>query len=336
MQHLPKNHPHIPSNKIGILLINLGTPEQATTSSVRRFLKEFLSDSRVIEVFKPLWWILLHFFILPLRSPIIAKTYQKIWDTKHDNSPLRVITMQQAQDLQDDLSQDNVVVTTGLCYSTPSIHDGLNTLKLSGCQKILAMALYPQYSATTTASAYDKVFKILLKERWQPTIRTLAPYYDHLDYINALLASLTPYLEKHNPDLVFLSFHGLPQSYADKGDPYYCHVQKTTRLLKEALPSKRIEVAFQSRFGKAQWLKPYSSELLVELANEGVENIVVLAPGFACDCIETIEEIKVELRDYFLNAGGKQFHYVPCLNTSNENRTLLHTLAKTNLQGWKS
>ncbi|MEM7071023.1 MAG: ferrochelatase [Pseudomonadota bacterium] len=330
----PHDHPPVTDQKIGILVINLGTPDAPTRSAVRRFLAEFLADKRVIETPRLIWWFILNLFILPLRSSPVAKLYRKIWDKEKDDSPLRIITEHQAQQLQTDLNNDHIIVKPAMRYGNPSIKKAMGELKQQNCHKIFAMALYPQYSATTTASSYDECFNILSKMRYQPTIRTLAPYHDDPAYINAVIQTIRPQLKTQKTDCLFLSFHGLPQSYLYKGDPYYCHVCKTVRLIREKLKDIKVEFGFQSRFGKSEWLKPYSDQKLRELAQSGHHNIIIVSPGFSSDCLETLEEINVELRDIFLEAGGKNLTFIPCLNDSKPSRILLHKLAQDNLAGW--
>ncbi|MEM7072782.1 MAG: ferrochelatase [Pseudomonadota bacterium] len=341
----PADHPHINDDKVGVLLINLGTPEQLNARGVRRWLCEFLSDKRVIErnslIRSFFWKALLYGVIAPLRAPAVAANYRKIRDPETGESPLRAITIRQAAALEQDFADPRILVRPAMRYGVPSIASALDDLDKAGCKRILAIALYPQYSATTTASAYDALFSQLQMQRWQPAIRTVAPYHDHPAYIDALIACLRPRLEHERSECLLLSFHGLPKRYFMAGDPYHCHSVKTarlvaTRLIAEALPELRVELAFQSRFGRSEWLKPYASDRIRELAQSGIKRIAVACPGFAADCLETLEEVAIELRSEFLDSGGEAFTYIPCLNDSEPARKLHLALTQSNLAGWMS
>lgn len=337
--HLPEGHPEIAQGKTGVLLVNLGTPDAPDTSSVRRYLKEFLSDRRVIELSPLLWQPILRGVILPTRPRKSAAAYAKIWDREKNDSPLRVITRAQAEALSERLSRSHpeIVVDWAMRYGRPSIAKKLSELKTAGCQRILAMPLYPQYSAATTASVCDEVFRCLMQERWMPAVRTLPAYHDDPDYIAALVASLHSAFENEGePEVLLASFHGMPRETLDKGDPYHCHCQKTGRLLREALgwDEARFRVTFQSRFGPKEWLQPYSDATVKQLAGEGVKRIAMICPGFATDCLETLEEVAIGLRESFLEAGGERFDYVPCLNAGEAQTALLAKLAERELRGW--
>ena len=328
--------------KIGVLLLNLGTPEGTDFWSVRRYLKEFLSDRRVIEVGRFKWWLILNLIILNFRPKKTGTLYEKIWDREANDSPLRVISASQADKLQtrfnDGEMDGQVKVEFAMRYGTPSTASRLQRLKDAGCERILLVPLYPQYSATTTASANDKAFEALKSMRWQPAIRTLPPYYAEKAYIEALALSVTSGLEKLGfvPEKVIVSFHGMPQSYVDKGDPYFEHCKKTTTLLNEKLgwPEGRLMLAFQSRFGKEEWLKPYLDGVLKDLPAKGNKKIAVLAPAFSVDCLETLEELAMDGQELFKEAGGTDFAYIPCLNDSEYGMDAIEMLVRAELGGW--
>lgn len=327
-----------PPSKIGVLLLNLGTPDATDIFSVRRYLKEFLSDRRVIETPRWKWWFLLNLIILNIRPKRSAVLYKKIWDRQADDSPLRLITAQQAAKLQDRFEGENVMVDFAMRYGNPSIASKLGALKNAGCDKILLMPLYPQYSATTSASANDSAYKALAVMRWQPTLRTLPPYYAHPAYIRALAQNITSKLEKLDfvPQKLIVSYHGMPQSYIDNGDPYFEHCKVTNTLLGKELdfaPDKII-MAFQSRFGRKEWLKPYLDGVLEELPKSGTKDIAIIAPAFSVDCLETLEELAIEGKDRFLEAGGENFAYIKCLNDGEAGMGLIETLCRQEIQGW--
>jgi ferrochelatase len=335
---MSETHPSLPAPKTGVLLINLGTPDGTDYWSVRRYLGEFLSDRRVIEMPPLLWQPLLQGIILTFRPGRSAKAYERVWDKETDESPLRRITREQAEALAVLFDGQEIIVDWAMRYGKPSIPDRLRAMQDAGCRRILLAALYPQYSATTTATAYDKAFEALAAERWQPAIRTLPPYYDEPAYIGALQESLEAHLSALDwqPDTVLASFHGLPKKYFEAGDPYYCHCAKTTRLLREALgwEEERLRMTFQSRFGPAEWLQPYTDDVLAELAVAGKGKAVVMTPGFAADCLETLDEIENESRDHFIAAGGTHFSRVPCLNAEAPGVALLRQLLTDALAGW--
>ncbi len=337
MDHFPSNHPDIIYGKTGILMISLGTPDAPTYGALRKYLAEFLSDPRVIEVPKLIWLPILYGPLLTFRPGKSAKAYAKIWNRDKDESPLRTISRAQAEKMRERFGGDTEI-EWAFRYGSPSIEDGLKALKEKGCDRILAFALYPQYSATTVASSYDKVFEILGKMRWQPAIRTTPAYCDQPIFIDALAASVSDGLNSLDwePDHILASYHSIPKAYFDKGDPYPCHCWKTSRLLTEklALPEGKLISSFQSRVGPTEWVGPYSDRTVESLAQNGVKKLAVLAPAFSADCVETLEEINLELRETFLENGGTHFHYIPCLNESTMGMDVLEAVARNELQGW--
>lgn len=336
---LPANHPPVNPPKTGVLLLNLGTPDGCDTRSVRRYLAEFLSDKRVISAPRWLWLPLLHGIILNTRPRKSAHAYSTIWNREQNESPLKTTTRAQAEALAARFANTPaVMVTWGMRYGNPSTKHALQSLLDAGCTRVLAIALYPQYSATTTAGAYDKLFSIAQTLTRQPTIRTAPAYHDDPLYISALADSVRSVAEAmHAGDTHYIcSFHGLPKKYFESGDPYHCYCQKTSRLLREQLgiPKEQWHTCFQSRFGPTEWLKPYTQTTIEDLAQKGTKHIVVISPGFASDCIETLEELNIGLRETFLAHGGESFTYVPCLNASDAHITLIESLARRELSGW--
>jgi protoporphyrin/coproporphyrin ferrochelatase len=337
--HLPVNHPPVAKPKIGVLLLNLGTPEATDYWSVRRYLKEFLSDQRVIETPRWLWWPILNLIILSFRPQKSGHAYAQIWDKDKNESPLRVITRDQAESLAQRLGgEDNVVVDFAMRYGNPSTRSVLERMQAAGCQKILLVPLYPQYSATTTATANDKAFDVLKTMRWQPAVRTAPAYFEDPGYVAALANSIRDGVAKLDfvPDLVITSYHGMPVEYLEKGDPYHCQCLKTTRLVREDLgwDKTRIMVTFQSRFGRAKWLEPYTDVTLAALPERGIKKIAILAPAFSADCIETLEEIAMQGRETFMHAGGEEFAYIPCLNDSPGGMDMIESMVRRELSGW--
>tara|TARA_B110000971_G_scaffold220534_1_gene264377 strand:- start:804 stop:1814 length:1011 start_codon:yes stop_codon:yes gene_type:complete len=334
---LPNPHPSVAYGKTGLLLVNLGTPTSPDKKGLRPYLKQFLSDRRVIEASPLIWQPILRGIILNTRPKKSAKAYAKIWRQESNESPLRYYTRRQAELLQEALGE-GVIVDWAMRYGAPSIDDKIQAMKDAGCERISIMALYPQYSATTSASVYDEVFRSLLKLRWQPAVRTAAPWHDHPAYIEALAQSVTQHIDTLDwtPDVIIASFHGLPQVYFDKGDPYHCHCAKTARLLREQLgmDDTQLKLTFQSRFGPTQWLQPYTDKTVVEMAEAGTKKIAVVTPGFISDCVETLEEIGIELQGDFKEAGGTHFTTVPCLNETQPSVDLLKNLALRDLSGW--
>lgn len=333
----PQTHPPIAYGKTGLLLVNLGTPNSPDKKGLRPYLKQFLSDRRVIETSPLIWQPILRGIILNTRPRKSAEAYAKIWRAESNESPLRYYTRRQAELLQPVLGED-VTVDWAMRYGKPSIEERLQAMRDAGCERISVMALYPQYSASTSASVYDDVFRALLKLRWQPAVRTAAPWHDNDAYIDALAASVKAHLATLDwtPDVIIASFHGLPQSYFEKGDPYHCHCAKTSRLLREKLgmDENRLKLTFQSRFGPTKWLEPYTDKTVVELAENGTKKIAVITPGFISDCVETLEEIGIALHEDFEAAGGTHFTTIPCLNDSDHSIALLAQLARRDLSGW--
>ena len=328
----PPNHPAIPPRKVGVLLINLGTPDAADTRAVRRYLAEFLSDRRVVELPQLLWQPILRGAVLTTRPKKSAHAYKQVW--REDGSPLAAITRAQAVALADAWGP-GVVVDWAMRYGNPAIADRLAALKAGGCERILLAPLYPQYCAATTATANDKAFLALAGMRWQPAIRTLPPYHDDPLYIGALKAVVEAELAAlpFEPDAVVASFHGMPKRTLALGDPYHCHCQKTARLLSAAM-GRELHVAFQSRFGPAKWLGPATDEELERLAREGKKRVAIFAPGFSADCLETLEELSIRGRESFTAAGGTDFAYLPCLNDSAPGLDMLRELLTRELAGW--
>ncbi len=337
---LPQDHPKVHMHKIGVLLINLGTPDGTTYWPMRRYLKEFLSDRRVIEVPKAIWWPLLNGIILTTRPSRSGKAYASIWNKEKDESPLRTITRSQSDILSEMMAShsERIIVDWAMRYGTPSIPDKVKSLKDRGCDKILILPLYPQYSAPTTATVNDKVFETLMKMRWQPALRILPSYHDDPIHIDALAKSLQDGLDKldYEPEVIIASFHGLPKSYHKKGDPYHCLCAKTARLLREkmGMDKDKLILTFQSRFGPEEWLTPYTDETVEKLAKDGVKKLAIITPGFASDCVETLEEIDDEVREIFEEHGGEDFALIPCLNDSQTGMEMLRDLAIRELQGW--
>jgi ferrochelatase len=335
---LSAGHSPVKPPKVGVLLVNLGSPSAADTASVRRYLRQFLSDPRVIEIWPPLWWLILNFAVLPFRPKKSAHAYRQIWDKAANESPLIVITRRQSEELARRLAGNDVVVDFAMRYGAPAIASRLDALKKAGCGRILVAPLYPQYAASTTATANDAAFDALKTMRWEPALRTLPPYHDDPAYIAALAASLTDALGKlpFEPELVLASFHGLPREYIDKGDPYYAQCQETTRLLRDRLgwPEEKLRITFQSRFGAAEWLQPYTDKTLAELPARGVKKVAVVMPGFSADCLETLEEIAIRGAETFRAAGGTDFAAISCLNDSPEGMDLIETLVRRELSGW--
>ncbi|MFB0692722.1 ferrochelatase [Agrobacterium pusense] len=336
---LPANHPRVAFGKVGVLLVNLGTPDGTDYWPMRRYLAEFLSDKRVIEWSRLYWYPILYGIVLNKRPQKVGKAYEEIWNHERNESYLRTYTRSQGELMAQALKDlPNVVVDWAMRYGQPSITSKIDALKEQGCEKILLFPLYPQYAASTTATVNDKAFEHLMKLRWQPAIRTVPPYHDDPAYIEALAASVKNHLATLDwePEMLITSFHGIPQSYFKKGDPYYCHCQKTARLLREALglTDKNFMITFQSRFGPEEWLQPYTDKTVEKLASEGIKRIAVMNPGFVSDCLETLEEIAGEAGEIFLHNGGEKFAHIPCLNDSAEGMTVLEKVVRRELQGW--
>jgi protoporphyrin/coproporphyrin ferrochelatase len=336
---LPPGHPPIPQKKIGLLLMNLGTPEATDYWSMRRYLKEFLSDRRVIEVNRVLWWAILNLVILSFRPTKSGHAYKEIWNKALNESPLKTFTRGQSEKIAAAFAkQKNLMVDWAMRYGRPPVAERLDALQKAGCDKIVLFPLYPQYSAATTATALDKAYDALKTMRWQPSIRTVPPYFDHPAYIDALAESLKAHMAglSWKPDRILVAFHGLPREYLDKGDPYHCHCQKTARLLREKmkLSADDMQLVFQSRFGRAEWLKPYAQDTVEGLPAQGVKNLLMISPGFSSDCVETLEELAIGLKETFHEHGGQNFTVVPCLNDSPVSIKLLTQLVNEELKGW--
>ena len=331
-----KSHPKVAFGKNAVLLINLGTPSSTSKKDIKKYLKEFLSDKRIIEINKYLWWFILNFIILKVRPAKTAKTYKEIWMNDIDQSPLRYYTIRQQQKLSKKLSNKNLIVDYAMRYGEPNIKNKILELKNKGCENIIILPLYPQYSSATIGSVCDSVFKTLLEMRWQPSIQIIPHYDSNPIYIAALTNTLNRSIAsiKWIPDIIITSYHGIPKRYFFKGDPYHCHCHKTTRLLKEKFKGKiPFLTTFQSRFGPEEWLTPYTEETLLDLAKNKTKNVVILCPGFASDCIETLEEINIRAKKVFLENGGKNFLMVPCLNDSSAHIKLLYSLVKRYIHG---
>ena len=327
---MENNHPEVKFGKTGVLLVNLGTPDSTSWWDVRKYLKEFLSDRRVIELNPFIWQIILNVIILTLRPSKSAHAYKKIWFKETNESPLLYYTRNQAEKLKDKIANKNLIIDFAMRYGNPSIKSKLIDLQKSGCENIILLPLYPQYAAATTASVCDEVYRSLMKMRWQPSLQII-PHYESNDlYINALINSIEKKTQSINwkPDLILCSYHGIPKSYFDKGDPYQCYCQKTTRLIKEKYSKIDIQTTFQSRFGPKEWLTPYTDKTLESLASKGVKNLLIICPGFASDCVETLEEIDIQGKDIFLKNGGKNFDLIPCLNDNSDHINLFEKLIK--------
>jgi len=330
----PADHPPVPAPKIGVLLINLGTPNAPEPGSVRLYLKEFLSDPRVIEIPQLVWQPILRGIILRTRPKKSAHAYSQVWT--EEGSPLAAITARQARALRGAFGEQ-VIVDHAMRYGQPAISGKIDSLKAQGCERILIAPLYPQYCAATTATANDEAFAHLRRLRWQPAVRTLPPYHDDPAYIAALKARLEEGLAglDFEPQAILASFHGMPQRTLELGDPYHCHCRKTARLLSEA-SGRELQVAFQSRFGRAKWLEPATDVTLAALPAQGVTKVAIFAPGFSADCLETLEELAIRGRDTFLAAGGSHFAYLPCLNDSSAGVEMLRSILGRELEGWRS
>ena len=327
---MEENHPKVKFGKTGVLLINLGTPDSTNWWDIRKYLKEFLSDRRVIEVNPIVWQIILNLFILTFRPSKTAHAYKKIWRKETNESPLLYFTRNQAIKLKEKMGNENIIIDFAMRYGNPSIKSKLNLLKEEGCENIIILPLYPQYAAATTATVCDEVYRTLMKMRWQPSLQII-PHYESEDlYINALIKSIDKKIKSINwkPELIISSYHGIPKKYFDQGDPYHCYCHKTTRLMKEKYSSIDIQTTFQSRFGPQEWLTPYTDKTIESLPKKGIKNLLVICPGFASDCVETLEEINIQGRESFLESGGENFDLIPCLNDSSDHIDLFEKLVK--------
>ena len=328
----PADHPQIPPPRIGVLLVNLGTPEAAEPKAVKRYLGEFLSDRRVVEIPRLLWQPILRGIILQTRPKKSSEAYEQVW--MEEGSPLAHYTKRQAEELAARFGAE-VDIRWAMRYGEPAVGEVLTQMKADGCERILVAPLYPQYCAATTATVMDECYRALAAMRWQPALRSLPPYHDDPAYIDALKTSIGGALEAldFSPDALLLSFHGMPQRTLELGDPYHCHCRKTARLLGEAM-GRDVRVAFQSRFGRAKWLEPATDAVLEAMPGEGIKRVAIAAPGFASDCLETLEELAIRGQEQFVEAGGERFAYLPCLNDSAPGIAMLETLLRRELMGW--
>jgi len=338
--HLPPDHPDLPPRRIGVLLVNLGTPDATDYWSMRRYLKEFLSDRRVIEENRVKWWLVLNLIILTVRPGRKGKDYDKIWNKQRNESQLKTITRSQSDKLEEMMEKidKRIRVDWAMRYGNPSIRSRIDALAAQGCDRILVVPLYPQYAAATSATVCDEVFRALTPMRWQPALRVAPPYFEEPVYIDALANSVKAELAKlkFKPDMIVASFHGMPEDYLHKGDPYHCQCVKTARLLREKLKmsDEKLIMTFQSRFGTAEWLKPYTDATMAALPGRGVKSVAVLTPGFSADCLETLEEIAMENAGIFREAGGENFAYIPCLNDSPGGMAVIRDVVLRELKGW--
>ncbi len=335
----PAGHPAADFGRIGVLLLNLGTPDGTSYWPMRRYLKEFLSDERVIEEPRWKWWPILNLIILTVRPSRKGRDYATIWNNERDEGPLKTITRSQAEQLANRMAEHpRLVVDWAMRYANPSTESRINALKDAGCDRILLLPMYPHYAAATSATACDEAFRALMKMRWQPAVRVAPSYHDDPVYIDALARSMTASMAKldFEPDKIIATFHGMPQKYLEKGDPYHCQCQKTSRLLRDRLgiAPDRWLTTFQSRFGNDPWLQPYTDKTVERLAKEGVRKLVLVAPGFSADCLETLEELNGENRHIFEGNGGEKFAYLPALNDSAEGLDVIEAIARRELSGW--
>jgi protoporphyrin/coproporphyrin ferrochelatase len=335
----PAGHPAIPPRRIGVLLVNLGTPDATDYWSMRRYLAEFLSDRRVIEENRFKWWLVLNLIILTFRPGRKGRDYDKIWNRERNESYLKTITRAQSEKLGAALANDpRLLVDWAMRYGNPSIRSRLDAMQAAGCDRILIVPLYPQYAAATTATVCDKAFEALARMRWQPAVRIAPAYFDEPVYIEALAASVEENLAKlsFKPEVIIASFHGMPEEYLRKGDPYYCQCAATARLLRERLKldDKQLMLTFQSRFGPSEWLKPYTDATVKAVAALGIKNIAIITPGFSSDCLETLEEIAMENVGYFRAAGGENVAVIPCLNDTFHGMSVIETIVTRELKGW--
>jgi len=326
-------HPDIKFGKTGVLLVNLGTPDSTNWLDIRKYLKEFLSDRRVIEVNPILWQIILNLFILTFRPSKTAKAYKEIWMKEENISPLLYYTQQQTKKVSKILENENLIIDFAMRYGNPSIKSKILKLHDQGCENLVILPLYPQYAAATTATVCDEVYRTLMKMRWQPSLKIIPHYESDPLYIDALVNSINKKISEINwkPDLIIASYHGIPKRYFDKGDPYHCYCHKTTRLISEKFKSVTIKTTFQSRFGPQEWLRPYTDKTLEILPKEGKKNVLLISPGFSSDCVETLEEILIQGKESFINSGGENFDMVPCLNDNDDHILMINSLIKKNI-----
>ncbi len=324
------SHPEVKFGKTGVLLINLGTPDSTSWWDIRKYLKEFLSDRRVIEVNPIIWKVILNLFILTFRPSKTAKAYKEIWIKDINMSPLKYFTEMQLKKLKSKIKNQDVEIDYAMRYGNPSIKSKIEGLQKKGCENLIILPLYPQYAAATTATVCDEVYRTLMKMRWQPSLQIISHYESNPIYINALVNSINKKISEIDwkPDLIVASYHGIPKKYFDKGDPYQCYCQKTSRLIIEKFKSIPLITTFQSRFGPQEWLKPYTDKTFENLPKQGKKNILVICPGFSSDCVETLEEILIQGKESFLQAGGENFDLIPCLNDNDDHILLFENLIK--------
>ena len=326
-------HPKVNYGKTGILIINLGTPDSTNWFDIRKYLKEFLSDRRVIEVNPVIWQVILNLFILTFRPSKTAKAYKEIWMKDKNMSPLRYFTERQAEKLSEQIGNEKIIVDFAMRYGNPSIKSKIHRLHKEGCENLIILPLYPQYAAATTATVCDEVYRTLMKMRWQPSLKIIPHYESEPLYIEAIKNSIKKKVNEIDwkPDLIVASYHGIPKKYFDKGDPYHCYCHKTTRLISEKYSDIEIKTTFQSRFGPQEWLQPYTDKTFETLPKEGKRNILVICPGFSSDCVETLEEISIQGKESFINSGGENFEMIPCLNDSEDHILLFKHLLTKNI-----
>ena len=328
------NHPTVKFGKTGILLVNLGTPDSTSWFDIRKYLKEFLSDKRVIEVNPIIWQVILNLFILTFRPSKTAKAYKEIWMKDIDMSPLKYYTEMQTKKLKTKLESEKIVVDYAMRYGNPGIKKKIIKLKNDGCENLIILPLYPQYAAATTATVCDEVYRSLMDMRWQPSLQIIPHYESEPMYIDALINSINKKISEINwkPDLIIASYHGIPKKYFDKGDPYQCYCQKTSRLITDKFKKIPIKTTFQSRFGPQEWLQPYTDKTFEALPREGKKSILVICPGFSSDCVETLEEILIQGKESFLKSGGENFDLIPCLNDNDDHINLINNLVSNYLK----
>ena len=325
---MKQEHPPIKFGKTGVLLINLGTPDSTSWFDIRKYLKEFLSDRRVIEVNPIIWQIILNLFILTFRPSKTAKAYKEIWMKDENMSPLLYYTKKQTEKTSKHFKGENLIIDFAMRYGNPSIKSKIAKLQSEGCEKLVILPLYPQYAAATTATVCDEVYRTLMNMRWQPSLQIIPHYESHPLYIEALVNSINKKISEIDwkPDLILASYHGIPKKYFDKGDPYHCYCYKTTRLMTEKFNTIEIKTTFQSRFGPQEWLQPYTDKTLESLPKNGKKNVLAICPGFSSDCVETLEEILIQGKESFMDSGGKNFDMIPCLNDSDDHIKLIKNL----------
>ena len=330
---MTKDHPKINYGKIGVLLITLGTPDSTSWWDIRKYLKEFLSDRRVIELNPLIWQIILNLFILTFRPSKTAKAYKEIWMDDINKSPLRFYTESQTNKLAEKFKSEDIIIDFAMRYGNPSIRSKIEKMKNNGCERLIILPLYPQYASPTTATVCDEVFRVLMNMRWQPAIQIVPHYESEPLYIEAIVKSIYRKLGEIDwkPDLIVASYHGIPKKYFEKGDPYHCYCHKTSRLISEKFREIKIITTFQSRFGPQEWLRPYTDKTLESLPKEGTKKILVITPGFASDCVETLEEISIQGKEGFEKSGGEKFEFIPCLNDNQDHINLLEHLIKKSL-----